>query len=160
MAAWRGSLSQGQHEGACMLYTYEDYVANFYETLKRQGFPPPANALHAVILGIPRPVTREQFLEGYIEAMEPWVRDGVMYSTMKPFAEAGFSYLNRTKRGGRKSAQARWGNQEQKCNRIKQTAIALLKNNPRRGLALKIKQCSGLTLSVQQINNILRRIGI
>jgi hypothetical protein len=144
-----------------MLYSYKDYLAKFYETLRRQGFPSSANAFHDLAHGIPRPLTREQFFECYIEAMEPFVRDGFIYSdTMKPFARAGFNYLNRTRRGGRKSAQARWGNQEDQRNRIRQAAITLLKNNPRRGLARAIKQRCGLTLSVQRINNILRRIGI
>jgi hypothetical protein len=129
------------------MYSYEDYLADFYETLRRHGFTPSVNALRDLVLGIPQPATREQFLVCQIEKMEP-------------FARAGFKYLNRTRRGGRKGAQARWRNQEDQRNRIKQAAIALLKDNSRRGLARRIKQYHGLTLSVQQINNILRSIGV
>lgn len=100
------------------------------------------------MLGIPQPAAKEQFLQALLEAMDP-------------LARRGFEYLRRARRGARKGAQARWANQEESRSRIKQAAIALLRNHhPRRGLALRSKQRLGLTLSVQQINSILRRLNI
>lgn len=127
-----------------LMSLYEEYVMSFYEELKRQGVEPSQNALRDLMLGIPRPVTREVFMERLL-------------NTMYPLAEAGFKYLKRTRRGGRKGAEARRADTSREHGLIEAAARDLLKTRQsRRGLAARVRLRLGCDLSERQINNILK----
>lgn len=84
-----------------------------------------------------------------------------LVNTMRPDAETGFKYKKRTRRGGRKCAEARWGEASREHGRIEAAARALLKRGePRRGLAAKVRLRPGCNLSERQINNILKALGV
>ena len=53
------------------MYSYEDYLAMFYDERRRQGFTRSVNALRDHMLGIPQPMTREEFLAWQLEKVDP-----------------------------------------------------------------------------------------